>query len=256
MSWNYYFQSIILCRLNVGFVSMKKVAICISGYVRDFENCYKNLFDSIVNCNANYDFDIFIHTWNTVNSKNTQLYSRNGTDNRKFFNNFSNIDYEKLVSVYKPKSICVEEYNNMHFQRYSDYQFGNNPLGVFAQFYKVSQCSGLVNSYSMFGDRDYDIFIRTRFDAATNYISLDNFNLVNMDFYVENDGVSIPNWISDKFSIMNKIGFTAYANFYYNLNSLILKHKTTIPEYLLYSHLVSSNVRFSKSVEIGQIRLL
>ena len=242
--------------MNAEFGNMKKVAICISGYVRDFENSYQNLFDNIIGCNPKYNFDIFIHTWDVVNSKNTQLYSRNGTDNRKFFNNFNKINYEKLLSAYNPKSICVEQYENTHFQHYSEYQFGNNPLGVFSQFYKVSECSKLVMSYSMFDNKEYDIFIRTRFDAEVTPINLDNLDLLKNDFYVEEDGVTIPNWISDKFSIMNKLGFIGYANFYYNLKNLMLQHKTSVSEYLLFYHLTNSQVKFSKTSEIGQIKLL
>lgn len=235
---------------------MKKVALCISGYVRDFENSYQNLFSNIINNNSNYDFDIFIHTWDIVNSKNTQLYGRNGKDKRKFFNNFNKINYEKLISTYNPKSICIEKYDDTHFQRYSDYQFGNNPLAVFPQFYKVTECGKLVTSYSMFDNQEYDIFIRTRFDSEVKPINLDNLNLTEKDFYVETDGVTIKNWISDKFSIMNKNGFNAYINFYQNLENLILQHKTTIPEYLLFYHLKNSQIKFSKSSEIGQIKLL
>ena len=235
---------------------MKKVAVCISGYVRDFESTYQNLFDNMMSYNKDYQFDIFIHTWNTINSKNTQLYSRGGNDNRKFFDNFNKYDYQKLISLYNPKSICIDVTNDTSFKRYEKYQLGNNPLGVFSQFYKVSKCNELVKSTNELSDTDYDIFIRTRFDANIKPISLDNLNLNDIDLYVENDGVTLSNWISDKFGIMNKKGFDAYSNFYYNLENLIVEFKTTIPEYLLFYHLSKTQTRFSKSTEIGTIKLM
>lgn len=75
----------------------QKVAICISGFVRDYERFHKSLFDNIIEYNKNYfEFDIFISTWDTRNTKISRSFIE-----RKM-NDFSDIDIEDIKRFYNP----------------------------------------------------------------------------------------------------------------------------------------------------------
>ena len=42
---------------------MKKIALCLSGYLRTFEECYPSILKNII---ADNDVDIFIHTYDKI----------------------------------------------------------------------------------------------------------------------------------------------------------------------------------------------
>lgn len=235
---------------------MKRVAVCISGLVRDFENSSKNLIENLLNQNTNYKFDFFLDTWNVKNSKNSQMYLRGDIDNRSCYNNFDYIDVNKLISIYNPISLTVDNINNHNFDFANQFVgMGNNPIAVFSQFFKMKKCAESLLYYINNNSVTYDMIIRTRFDLKMNKINLHLFNIDKKIAYLETDGCP-SNWASDKFCITNLEGYNAYYKFYDNLIPLINKNKTTIPEYLLYDHLIQNNVEVNKTNLIGRLGLL
>ena len=52
--------------------------MCISGHVRDYRYYSKKLFERWIAPNPGCKFDLFISTWDTVNSKNTHAAIRRG----------------------------------------------------------------------------------------------------------------------------------------------------------------------------------
>jgi hypothetical protein len=241
---------------------MKKVAVCISGFVRDFEKTHQNLFDNIINNNPNYQFDIFIHTWDKINTQSSQLFIRGNIDGRNAYDNFNTYDYNKLVDIYKPKSICVDRYSDDNFKRFQKYSTaqdglglpGNNPIAVFSQFYKVSKCAEMVISNEHLTGEKYDVIIRTRFDLNANPINLDEFELTDDVIHLENDG-SLSDWSSDKFAIMNGKVNEIYRSFYYNLESLIDQTNICLPERLMAGFFRALNIRMDKTSKIGHLKL-
>jgi len=236
---------------------MKKVAVCISGHVRGFEDNYSNFLESIININPLYSFDTFIHTWDTRNSVNTEIYRR-PDEGRAYRNNFNTYDYTNLLKIYAPKSICIEQTPINTFlktKKYNDLGLGpNNAISVFSQFFKVKKCKDLLISYCLYNNTTYDLIIRTRFDIQIKPIKLDNFNIQENLLYVETDGCD-TNWISDKFCITTFNTYNVYSSFYNNLENLIQQHNTIIPERLLFEYINSHNIQIIKTDEIGRLKL-
>lgn len=241
---------------------MKKVAVCISGFVRDFEKTHQNLFDNIINNNPNYQFDIFIHTWDKINTKNSQLFIRGDVDGRNAYDNFNKYDSNRLIELYNPKSICIDRYSDDNFKKFEKYITayvastlpGNNPIAVFSQFYKVSKCAEMVISNEHLTGEKYDMIIRTRFDLNSNPINLDEFELADDVIYLETDAM-MNDWSSDKFAIMNGKVNEIYRSFYYNLESLIDQTNLCLPERLMAGFFNALNIRMDKTSKIGQLRL-
>jgi hypothetical protein len=241
---------------------MKKVAVCISGFVRDFEKTHQNLFDNIINNNPNYQFDIFIHTWDKINTQSSQLFIRGDIDGRNAYDNFNTYDSNRLIQIYNPKSICIDRYGDDNFKKFEKYLIanngaglgGNNPIAVFSQFYKVAKCAEMAISNEHLTGEKYDIIIRTRFDLNANPINLDDFELTDDMIYLENDG-SLGDWSSDKFAIMNGAVNEVYRSFYYNLESLIDQTNVCLPERLMAAFFKALNIRMEKTTKIGHLKL-
>lgn len=231
---------------------MKTVALCISGHVRDFENASPNLFYNIVSANPNYKFDIFISTWNVVNSKNSEIARRGISNERLAYDNFNEIDYTKVFRTYNPRVMEVESPRDDYFSKYSKYAgTPNNPISVFSQFYKVKKVLKLILDYPK-----YDVVIRTRFDLKLlRKIHLDDFDFNKNIIYIEDEQYP-RNWASDKLAIMNSESSIYYSNFYDSIEEYMVKLKTTVPEIMLAEYLNSSNISFSKEMQkIGTLAL-
>lgn len=71
-----------------------RIACLLSGEMRDYLKCYKNLFDFI----GNHTIDFFIVTWDKLGGR---IYENNAN-----FNN-NNIDEENIKNLYKPKILKV-----------------------------------------------------------------------------------------------------------------------------------------------------
>lgn len=234
---------------------MKKVAICISGLVRDFETSSVSLFDKLININKNYEFDIFLDAWSTRNSKNSEMFLRGDIDKRKCYDNFDSVNANSLYSVYNPVFLKIDNINKYDFSFTDKYNgMGNNPKAVFSQFFKVKSCADNMFSYINNSFTNYDCVVRTRFDLNMNKIDLKLFNIKRNTVFVETDGCPY-NWTSDKFCITDLETYKIYSNFYDNLHNLIEKNKKTTPELLLYNFLTENNVEIIKTNLIGKLNL-
>jgi hypothetical protein len=236
----------------------KRVAILIPGLVRSFEKTYQNLFENIIQNNQqDYEFDIFLDIWDLSNSKVSEFDRRGINSDRDYRENTSskNIDCNLLKEVYNPTYIGIEKSSDLYFSRFKKYQTNNIPMAVFSQFYKIHKCIRAVNDHSFLNDKNYDVFIRTRFDLETDKINLNEFSFDKIDIYSELKANNRVEWIQDRFFIMNLNGVKSLYSFYLNLEKLMIEYKTSIPEVLLYHYLKQQQRTFKESNEIGFINL-
>ena len=74
---------------------MIKIALLLSGEMREYKKCYKNLYNFIGSHN---DIDVFLTTWDKYGGR---IY-----ESKKTFNN-NIIDIKDLINLLKPKIINV-----------------------------------------------------------------------------------------------------------------------------------------------------
>lgn len=214
---------------------MKKVAVCICGFVRNYEKYYQSLFEHLINFNkTNFEFDFFISTWIQRNSKNTRSYEKRGIID------LSDVDITSIKTIFNPKSILVENFNDDLFSKYKNYGGQNNYKSIFSQFYKVKQVSTLLDDYIKSSGITYELVIRTRFDLK--FTTPINLSIINPSlFYIDKEDHGIPKMISDKFSISGYEVFKIYSIFFSRLRQLIMRLKDNVPEQLLYLHMCEDN---------------
>lgn len=139
-----------------------KIALCISGQLRDYYNYYHNVFEKIIN---KYDVDVFLHTWN--NDENTM---------------------EDAINVYKPVSYLIEDFSAEKVIYSDKFLEKNNewlknvkgdivknkdvwnpnilgaPQNVFSMHYSIFKANELKKQYELENNFKYDIVFRYRVD--------------------------------------------------------------------------------------------
>lgn len=81
-----------------------KLAILLFGHLRTFEYSSQYFMENIAN---KYDCDIFIHTWDEIDST-TQSWNNKISHSQKVNNSI----LKKVKTIYKPKSIIIEHQDN------------------------------------------------------------------------------------------------------------------------------------------------
>jgi len=143
-----------------------KIAVCLSGHLRTFEQTASNLFSKLIKTN---DANVFIHTWNKVGSKgncDAQIRDKNSNDLIK-----------KIKQHYNPKDMIIEEESDLHDNFVA--LTGQQPYGSGEMHYSTFKA----NELQVMSREDYDIVVRARFDQQfldgltlkkANYICLPN----------------------------------------------------------------------------------
>jgi len=83
-----------------------KIAICISGLIREAKACYPNFKKYLLDANPNCEFDIYIHTWIPDRS---QLVKPQPKDE---------CSLQEVLNLYKPRDYIVELYNKTMRERH------------------------------------------------------------------------------------------------------------------------------------------
>jgi len=136
-----------------------KVAVCLSGQMRSYKDCYDNLMKYIIKpLNA----DIFLHTWTEVGSSHKE--NRDTTEI---------VSKNLLQKMYKPKKLEIEE----HKIEYNDELLGKKVPNLLKKtepvhyksalpmYYQIYKSFKLLEEYVEQTQKSYDIVIRIRPDS-------------------------------------------------------------------------------------------
>ena len=234
-----------------------KIAICISGHVRNFEKYSKEFFEKVIDANTHHEIDIFISTWDKNNSISSFASLRRG------YKDDNDLDVLKMLNIYKPKMYIVERNNDNIFANFDRIGHSNNPRYVVPQFYKVNQVGNLLKYYIQSTGTNYDLVMKTRFDLVyegTEDVDLSNTNFdlipkklkfddIDVNYFnVEHDYNHYQEWIQDKVFISNPENYFKYIDIYNNLQHLIDSTGSYTAEQLTFFWLKSQNIPIKKRV--------
>ena len=237
-----------------------RVAVCISGQPRNYEQGYHELKKWFLD---KYDCDVFLHTW-----KDTDSTMGGG---HKFSTpveyNFTEEDYNNILELYQPQQYFFQKpipFDNTKIEGHLGYKLHN----ILSGYYSVYACNKLLQD----SGNEYDYVIRTRFDLAfTDYISPEclflkditqlELNGINVFQYPIIDGYTTRiSEVDDLFAI----GSMSIMDIYSNCFSYMLKYiymdedypkwlETVVsgnpdklcPESLLKYHLIQNDVKIN-----------
>ena len=168
----------------------KKIAICLSGYLRTFKECYPSILKNVIQDN---DCDIFIHTYDKIGLSKGWIKPDTGEILTEPLNVrpatvgyvefrpklIENIDIEFLENIPQIKIVVVEKLEDIKNKFVQ--KFTNRNISIFSNIdeianvlYKIYKCNELKKQYEKENNFIYDVVIRTRGDQIfTKKIDLD-----------------------------------------------------------------------------------
>lgn len=203
-----------------------KVAVCLSGQMRDYNKSFNNFQYKILN---KLDCDIFIHTWE---------------DNITDWNN--------VIKLYNPKKICIEYLNKTYLNsldifdnkhKTSRGEFTN--INIIGMYYKIYLCNNLKKEYENLLNKKYDCVIRYRPDLILKKEINEN-ELKNLNFiYISTVGANV--WLDDTFAFSNSNNMDSYCEVFNNLNELYnINNNSLHPEAILKKNLDKYNLKYKE----------
>ncbi len=191
---------------------MKKLraAICISGQLRTYKQCFDNLKRNIID---KFDSDVFIQTWDEVGASHKESH-----DKKEMVNG------EILMKMYNPKKLIIEKQP----ENASDVLFGKKvpnslkeiqPIhyrSALSMFYQIYSCNDLAIQYAKDNHINYDIVIRVRPDSMflepiPSYLLKQVISSKNIVFFADY-AIRRRYQVCDKFAFGDIEGMKKYSN--------------------------------------------
>jgi SAM-dependent methyltransferase len=209
-----------------------KTAVCISGYLREFETTYDRLYQNLLKFT---DADIYIHTWDFL-----------GAPLRGFDNKLSKIKtytvLNKINRLYNPVKIVVEPNIQfpttplMHVRNYEKRDIN----GMLSMFYKIEQCNQLKCLVEIERKVKYDCVVRVRPDLMI-------LSSLNIKSSSDMSKIYIPqgydyNGMNDQLAYGSSELMDKYSSVYSHIHGLLNQGESLNPEKLLKRHLENNNV--------------
>jgi hypothetical protein len=237
-----------------------KVAVCISGQPRNYEQGYHELKKWFLD---KYDCDVFLHTWKDTNS--TMGGGHKFSTPVEY--QFTEDDYNQILELYNPVNHHFQKpipFDNKGVEGHLGYKLHN----ILSGYYSVYACNKLL----LDSDKDYDLVIRTRFDLQfTDYISPEcefltditqlDPNCVNVFQYpLDNGYPTRVSEVDDLFAIGSMEVMDTYSNCFSSMIKYIYMDEDysqwldevvdenpdkLCPESLLKYHLISNNIEIN-----------
>lgn len=188
------------------------LAICISGEMRTFEDCYDSLNKYIL---SKFNCDIFISTWNI---------SENSIKENKISKNTKNINFKKLKDIYKTSQINLFEkpkninksFLNVTIPKVLIEKEPIHHNGAIPFSYLTYQTNLMLNRYISLKNKKYQAVIHMRPDLEFK-LPIPDYIFNNMDTIWT---LTSPhsNRVSDRFAISNLNLINIYASLWKKLN--------------------------------------
>jgi hypothetical protein len=184
-----------------------KVAILVSGQPRNFRKGYEELKNSYL---SKYDCDIFYHTWDSDVFHATQFFPDRPAATYALDNDWKTT----LSTVYTPRVSTVESPKIFDTNNHVDPMWRQPLQNTKSMFYSINRAYQSI-------DKDYDVYIRTRFDlryepATMSLESLDLNKLHVWDW--DTDSRVKHRGYYDVFAIGNKDIMGIYCNTFTKLD--------------------------------------
>jgi hypothetical protein len=134
---------------------MKRIAVCLSGHVRNWEVAFDNQKKFWSSCfisdlNEDIIIDYFFHTWD----ESTERKTRNSNFETRIL---KAEEIQRLIDAFNPKRYIIDS------KKCNSFKYDNLQLSIFYGFY---QSVKLKREYEIEHNFEYDIVIKSRFDIV------------------------------------------------------------------------------------------
>jgi len=264
---NDFQKSIIYTRKNdIVDKKKKKIALCLSGYLRTFKECYPSIVENVI---QDHDVDIFIHTYDKISNFVSHSYDIDNSDN---LNLDHDVDTDFLKSIPNVKTIVIEKFDDIKwkFDEMNKKLDNLYTYSVFAYLYKIYKCNELKKDYEKSNNFIYDTVIRTRgdqiftkkidFNFPDNKILVHEYPWGDEDFihhhvaYYDDGSINTLEediCLCDRFAAGSSSNIDYLSNLYNHIIKILQENKFTFSPieqlfytYLKYMDLEKRNISF------------
>jgi len=208
-------------------IIMKKIAFCISGHLRKFDEIHENFLEFKKHLEKIGNVDIFISTWDEIDN-----YKYCGSANSRSEIKNKKINLDLIKNTYNPLALSIFSYNqienyliNNPFKADANYDFfgdryshKNIPHNMRALFL-LNECCNLKKNTEIANNFTYDIVFRIRPDFIFDKNEYSKFNYENIEDYFYAAGQDDCD-ISDIFGFSNSHIYDKYCKTFFNLNNI------------------------------------
>ena len=218
-----------------------RVAVCISGHLRNFKSGYKNFKENFILINSDHTFDFFIDTWDNLDWRNENIFKETADI------------IPHVKTLYSPIKINVEKFINWDTEEYMKYVSnqrwvkkgiqGKRSKGehILGMYYKIFKCNNLKKEKEDKDSFKYDIVIRSRTDMGfSSPVKLDVLANIDEIIYVpqcskeaKDNGILIR----DMFAISSSKNMDYYCDLFNKINEILESTRMFRPEPMLYHYL-------------------
>jgi hypothetical protein len=205
-----------------------KIALCLSGFMRNFTTTYANLREHLL---RHHDVDVFIHTWDIQDANTPHLH----------------IVQDKTAGLYQAKHMVVEPFATFTINPIvasKNFDKARNPNNVISMQTKIKACNDLCAQYAKNNNIQYDCVIRLRPDVnlkSTFIIDKAKLNQINVPQCGDFGG------LNDQIAYSNPANMSIYANLINSMESYLEHDQVFLhPELLLQHHLVKHNIKVGR----------
>lgn len=202
-----------------------KIALCLSGHLRKFEQTYPALHLFLL---RNYDVDIFIHTWDKLGF--SCAYKTDAT--------LDSIDPKitEINRLYNPKKMIIESCDFIEELKRQGDEYAphlrNEPKHVghmASMLYKIYAANELYKLYQMETGTQYDWIIRCRPDLLFhNPIRIPNEHKPGKVWIPK--ATSSPDWYNDQLAIGSPEDMELYSSVFFDMSEYFMARREFYPE--------------------------
>lgn len=236
-------------------MSKLKIALCLSGYLRTFKDCYPSILENVIQDN---DCDLFIHTYDKLG------HSQGWRD--PMVDLSENIDMDFLYNIPYLKVLVTEKWNDIRyrFEKFKKIVPHVTNIHIIATvFYKIYRCNELKKQYEIENKFKYDLVIRTRGDQIfekkidlnfpRNKVLINSYPWGDEDYVhhfqlLDEKGIPIlgheNETLNDRLAIGTSDKIDFICDLYNHFEELITNSQCVELEHLLYKYL--KNMEFEK----------
>lgn len=136
----------------------EKVAVCLYGHIRTWENCK----DSFVGTFNGLNPDVFVHTYDIKNTGSDVKYTNEQINNLLTGINVKTIVVEKNDDIYNNVFNTAQNYVQYDYDSHSPQRAYN----VYSELRKINLCYQLLKQYETANNTKYTKIVFTRFDLT------------------------------------------------------------------------------------------
>ena len=158
-------------RINNGgakmYATKGKIAILLSGHIRR-----NTIARSLKKHFHDYDYDVFVHTWEDVGLKGDETNINKGTEKENILSGIETIPNVKKIQMENNKQFI----NNLPASKVEYFNHSSPEPFIKSQLYSILRSHELMEQYQKEMQQKYDLVIKLRFDAdVTSAVFSDNF---------------------------------------------------------------------------------